>query len=110
MRQTVAHGAAVDAELNTLSLADFRGPAPARSQFVRLCYKNCPFVSSGHFGEDAMPSIKFWSRSLSRVELDQSSREARLRLERMERLISRAAVRLPWLRRLLSLLSVRTAY
>ena len=47
MRQTVAHGAAVDAELNTLFLADFRGAAPARSQFVRLCYKNCPFVSSG---------------------------------------------------------------
>src|SRR5215472_14755677 len=41
------HRAAVDAELNTLPLADFRGPAPARSQFVRLCYKNCPFVSSG---------------------------------------------------------------
>jgi hypothetical protein len=53
-----------------------------------------------------MPSIKFWSRSLSRVELDHSSRVARLRLERMERLISRAAVRLPRLRRLLSLLSV----
>jgi hypothetical protein len=53
-----------------------------------------------------MPSIKFWSRSLSRVELDRSSREARLRLERMERLISRAAVRLPRFRRLLSLQSV----
>ena len=54
-----------------------------------------------------MPSIKFWSRSLSRVELDQRSREARLRLERIERLlISRAAVRLPRLGRLLSLLSV----
>jgi hypothetical protein len=53
-----------------------------------------------------MPSIKSWSRSLSRVEIDQSSREARLRLERMERPISRAAVRLPRLRRLLSLLSV----
>jgi hypothetical protein len=44
------HGAAVDAELDTLSLADFRGPAPARSRFVRLCYKNCPFVSSGQNG------------------------------------------------------------
>ena len=39
------HGAAVDAEL--LSSADFHGPAPERSQFVRLCYKNWPFVSSG---------------------------------------------------------------
>jgi TnpA family transposase len=28
-------------------LADFHGPAPERSQFVRLCYKNWPFVSSG---------------------------------------------------------------
>jgi hypothetical protein len=52
--------------------------------------------------ERVMPS-KFWSQSLSRVELDQSSREARFRLERMERLISRAAVRLARLRRLLSL-------
>ena len=42
------HGAAVDAEL--LSLADFHGPAPERSQFVRLCYKNGPFVSSGRKG------------------------------------------------------------
>jgi hypothetical protein len=31
-------------------LADFRGPAPERSQFVRLCYKNWPFVSSGLVG------------------------------------------------------------
>ena len=53
-----------------------------------------------------MPSIKSWSRSLSRVEIDQSSREARLRLERMERIISRAAGRLPRLRRLLFLLNV----
>src|SRR2546421_2413275 len=44
------HGAAVDAELDTLSLADFRGPTPARSQFVRLCYKNWPLVSSSHPG------------------------------------------------------------
>jgi hypothetical protein len=54
-----------------------------------------------------MPSIKFWSRSLSRVEFDQRSREARLRLERIERLlISLAVVRQPRLRRLLSLRSV----
>jgi hypothetical protein len=54
-----------------------------------------------------MPSINFWSRSLSRVELDQRSREARLRLERIERLLlSRVAVRQPRLRRLISLLSV----
>jgi hypothetical protein len=37
---------------------------------------------------------KFWSRSLSRVELDRRSREARLRLEQLERLlVSPAAVR-----------------
>src|SRR5215469_9244605 len=40
-----------------------------------------------------MPRISLWSRSLSSVELDQRSREARLRLERIERLlISRATV------------------
>jgi hypothetical protein len=49
----------------------------------------------------------FWSRSLSRVELDQRSREARLRLERIERLlVSRAAARQPRLRRFLSVRSV----
>jgi hypothetical protein len=51
-----------------------------------------------------MPSINFWSRSLSRVELDQRAREARLRLERLERLlISRATARQARRRRLLSL-------
>jgi hypothetical protein len=34
--------------------------------------------------EDAMPRTNFWSRSVSRIELDQRSREARLRLERIE--------------------------
>jgi hypothetical protein len=54
--------------------------------------------------EGAMPRINFWSRSLSRVELDQRSREARLRLEQVERLlILCAAVRQSRLRRLLSL-------
>lgn len=54
-----------------------------------------------------MRSINFWSRSLSRVELDQRAREARLRLERIERLlVSRAAMRQPRLRRVLSFLSV----
>jgi hypothetical protein len=48
----------------------------------------------------AMPSAKFWSRSLSRVEIDQRSREALLQLDRMERLlIWRAAVRQSRLRR-----------
>jgi hypothetical protein len=57
--------------------------------------------------EGAMPRINFWSQSLSRTELDQRSREARLRLERIERLlISRAAVRPSRRRRFLSLLSL----
>jgi hypothetical protein len=57
--------------------------------------------------EGAMQSINFWGRSLSRVELDQRAREARLRLERIERLFaSRAAVRQPRLRRLVSVLSL----
>jgi hypothetical protein len=34
-----------------------------------------------------MSRIILWSRSLSRVELDQRSREARLRLEQLERLL-----------------------
>src|SRR6516165_1052050 len=85
-------------------------PAHTSSAIGEAIWWRCPGLhyNHQHFGEGAMPSIKFWSRSLSRVELDHSSREARLRLERMERLISRAAVRLPWLRRLLSLLSVRS--
>jgi hypothetical protein len=39
-----------------------------------------------------MPRIDFWSRSLSRVELDQHAREARFRLQQLERLrVSHAA-------------------
>jgi hypothetical protein len=54
-----------------------------------------------------MPRISFWSGSLSRVELDQRSRAARLRLERLERLlISHTAVRKLCRRRPFSFLSV----
>jgi hypothetical protein len=54
-----------------------------------------------------MQSINFWGRSLPRVELDQRAREARLQLERIERFFaSRAAVRQPRLRRLVSVLSL----
>jgi len=54
-----------------------------------------------------MPSINLWSRSVSRVELDQRSREARLRLERIEpAVISRATVAHSWFWRLVSLLKV----
>jgi hypothetical protein len=34
-----------------------------------------------------MPRINRWSRSMPRIELDQLSREARLRLEQLERFI-----------------------
>jgi len=54
-----------------------------------------------------MPRINLWSRSVSRVELDQRSREARLRFERMEPLIiSRATLAHSWFWRLVRLLSV----
>jgi hypothetical protein len=40
-----------------------------------------------------MPRTNVWNRSASRVELDQRSRDARLRLEQIERLlVSRAAL------------------
>jgi hypothetical protein len=52
-----------------------------------------------------MLRINLWSQSVPRVELDQRSREAHLRLERIERLlVPRAAVTDSWLRRLLCLL------
>ena len=54
-----------------------------------------------------MPRNNLWSPSLPKVELDQRSREARLRLERIERLlIPRAAVTHSRLWRLVCLLSV----
>ena len=57
--------------------------------------------------EGAMLRSNLWSRSVPRVELDQRSREARLRLERIERLlILRAAVRQSRLRRVLYLFRV----
>jgi hypothetical protein len=53
-----------------------------------------------------MPRTNLWTQSVPRVELDQRSREARLRLERIERLlIPRTTVthsRLWWLLCLLS--------
>jgi hypothetical protein len=54
-----------------------------------------------------MPRIETWNQSVPRVELDQRSREARLRLEQIERLIlRRAAVRQSRLRRALYLFRV----
>jgi hypothetical protein len=58
-----------------------------------------------------MPKTNLWIiQSVRRVELDQRAREARLRLEQIERLlvIPRAAATHSRLRRLLVLLSVRT--
>jgi len=57
--------------------------------------------------EGAMLKAILCNKSASRIEIDQRARDARLRLEQIERLlVSRAAVRLPRLRRLLSLLSI----
>ncbi len=54
--------------------------------------------------EGAMSKANLWSRSVARVELDQRARDARLRLERLERVLaSRAAVTDSWLRRALHL-------
>src|ERR1700756_1352845 len=54
-----------------------------------------------------MPRRKLWDESVPRVELDQRSREARLRFERIDRLfILRATVTHSRLRRLLYLFRV----
>ena len=58
--------------------------------------------------EGVMPRSNPWSRNMPRVELDQRSREARLRLERIDRLfILRATATHSRLRRLLYLFTVR---
>jgi hypothetical protein len=50
--------------------------------------------------EGAMSKTEFWMNSVPRVELDQRARDARLRLERIERLlVPRAASALSRLRR-----------
>ena len=47
-----------------------------------------------------------WNKSVPRVELDQRARDARLRLEQLERLLMpRAAVARSWLRRVVCLFS-----
>jgi hypothetical protein len=52
MRQTVAFMAPLSTRSWTrYPWRIFRGPAPERSQFVRLCYKSWPFVSSGQGSE-----------------------------------------------------------
>jgi hypothetical protein len=47
-----------------------------------------------------------WNKSVPRVELDQRARDARLRLEQIERLLApRAAAARSWLRRVVCLFS-----
>ena len=59
--------------------------------------------------EGTVPRTNPWSHSLPRVELDQRSREASLRLEQIERLLKRPVrVRHSWFWRLLYLLSLGT--
>jgi hypothetical protein len=49
--------------------------------------------------EDAMLKETLWSKSVPQVELDQRARDARLQLERIERLlVPRATVTNSWLR------------
>ena len=61
-----------------------------------------------HAMEDAMAKRKLWSNSVSRVELDQRARDARIRLFRIERLfLPRAPVAGFWLSPLIRLLGSR---
>ena len=56
--------------------------------------------------EGAMPKVDRWYNGVPRVEVDQRARDARLRLERLERLlVPRAAMTVFWLRRVVCLLS-----
>ena len=56
-----------------------------------------------------MPKANLWNQSVPRVDLDQRAREARLRLERLERLlVPRAAATGSLLERALCLFSVRS--
>lgn len=58
-----------------------------------------------------MPKADLWNRSVSRVELDQRVRDARLRFERLERLVvSHAAATDSRLRRVLCLFKVGIQY
>jgi hypothetical protein len=53
-----------------------------------------------------MLQVDMWTRSVPRAELDQRAREARLQVERLERLLApRANAAAPWFRRVLCLFS-----
>jgi hypothetical protein len=54
-----------------------------------------------------MPRTNLWSQSVSRIEIDQRSREARLRFEQTDRLfVLSATVAHSWLRKLLYLFTL----
>ena len=54
-----------------------------------------------------MLRTNLWDKSVPRVELDQRARDARLRLEQLERLLApRAAAARSWLRRVVCLFSL----
>jgi hypothetical protein len=54
-----------------------------------------------------MLKVDLWNKSVPRAELNQRAREARLQLERMERLlVPHAAVTASWFRRALCLFSL----
>jgi hypothetical protein len=69
MRQTAAWLRGRRAELDPLSSADF-GPAAQRSRFVRLCYKNWPFVSSGQQGGFPVERAALGACELSALHID----------------------------------------
>jgi hypothetical protein len=57
--------------------------------------------------EGAMWKAILWNKSVPRAAIDQRARDARLRLEQIERLlVPRAAVTASWLRRVLCIFSL----
>src|SRR5215831_14900051 len=73
-----------------------------------LVNANPGLLGNVHASEGVMPRTNLWSRSASRIEIDQRSREARLRFERTDLLfVLSATVRHSWLRGLLYLFTGR---
>ena len=66
---------------------------------------------AGRAMEGAMLTANLSNKSVSRVELDQQARDARLRLERLERwLVPPTAATASWLKRVLCLFKVGIQY
>ena|SRR6266404_326946 len=81
-------------------------PAHTALELDAISSGSRPWLRSGDVGamEGVMPSKNLWNTSVPRVEADHRARDARLRLERIERLlVPRAAVANFWLRRVLGL-------